>query len=252
MKDFLFLSYFTEYSCTGEFSKSLSPTVCFSNVFYEVNNLPISEEYIIYIYKGINFLKDKRKSNACFLNKYELSNHLKQAQKLYNFNFSIEDSIGRHNYPIFKVTLSLNKVSGNFHKYLLTWLRYTYEFPFNVLLLDAYWLKKDNKFRFQSIANIFNLITSCYCDDIRLVHKIATDCVKPLKKSELSQLIVECDILNNIYKHITRIRHRKIPKKIDGYDFRDVEYWTKDNFLNKRKKVYMNMYNNLKNRLKEI
>ena len=37
--------------------------------------------------------------------------------------------------------LRLNNVPPTFHKYVLTWLRYTYEFPYNVFLKDAYNLK---------------------------------------------------------------------------------------------------------------
>ena len=165
MRDFQFLCYHTEYSCKGAIGKKMGVSACFSRVFNAIDGENISEDYEIILYKGTKLAKEKNKSNSCLFTKKQISNHLKQAQRIYPFNFRITEVTNwGDGYNVFKVHLKLIQAPGTFHKYLLTWLRYMYEYPYNVILYDAYKLKKDPCFRFTSISDLFNLVLGCFSE----------------------------------------------------------------------------------------
>ena len=244
MKDFQFLDYHTEYSCTGEFKKQMSKEYCFSFAFKNTNRNSVSEEYIIILYKGLKFCKDHHRSNACLFTKQQIRNHLKQAQGIYPFRYRVtEISNWQKQGSVFKVHLTLEKVPGIFHKYILTWLRYMYEYPYNVLLCDAYKLKKEKCFRYSSISNLFNLILGCYCDNPRVIHQIAENKVsKRLNKKELQAKLKSIRELNDIYLEL-RDKISMIPKVALGTTIFDIEYWENDEIFDTyRKPIYMKVY----------
>lgn len=243
MKEFRLCDYYTYYSCSGSFSKHAAGRPCFSEVFdYVQNNSNMT--YKVKMYRGCAFERDNYKLNACLLSKKEIRNHLKQAQRIYPFIFSI-GSKTEGKYKAYEVTLEVKGVPSGFHKYILTWLRYLYEFPYNVMLLDAYRLKKDPIFRFHSIANIFNLVLGCYSEEIRNIHQVPSTGINEwLKGSELQQRLLKVDRLNNVYKVISKAAQR-IPSSARGLSVRDVEYWEDESiFTDFRKPVYMGTFNN--------
>ena len=149
MQEFKFLRYYTKYSAFGALKVYLSEYACFSDIYkkFAPRNL-YDENYIIYIYKGANNL---RNNNMCFLSKKQLQNHIKQAQEIFNFKYQVIELE-----KLYKVNLSITQAPGNFHKYILAWIRYCYEFPYNMLLLDALEIKKESCFKYTSISNLFN------------------------------------------------------------------------------------------------
>lgn len=246
MNDFQFLDYHTEYSCKGAFEKRMDAEACFSFVFGKTGQENISEEYEVILYKGTAFSREHHNSNSCLFTKKQIRNHLKQAQGIYPFDFHITEATKwRGGYSVFKVRLKLTNVPGTFHKYLLTWLRYMYEYPYNVILYDAYKLKKDPCFRFTSMSDLFNLVLSCFSENPRDIHQIAGNQVsKAMRKRDIRAKLQNIRMLNNVYDRLKdKVNDNQIPEEDGKLSTTDFEFWESDDiFERKRKPVYMNVY----------
>lgn len=243
MKEFSFLDYHTVYSCKGDLKEELSPKACFGYVFREVKDTS-KVTYQVIIYLGTDYSKNTHKSNACLFSKKEVYNHLRLLKSLYPINISVKNYTRDGDYERLLVTLHIEKVPGAFHKYALTWLRYTYEFPYNVLLKDAYELKKDPMFKFESIANLFNLTIGCYCQEPMEIHQIPVNGISTrMKIVELREKIKQIERLNAIYFTL-RQKYKCIPKIISGYNVNDAEYWTEEFEI--RKPIYLDVYKEIK------
>lgn len=212
---------------------------CFGYVFGAVKNNS-SVKYQIVLYLGTRYSAEKHKSNACIFTKQEVRNHLKLLKSLYPLQYSVRDYGDKDGYKRLLVTLNIENTPATFHKYALTWLRYLYEFPYNVLLRDAYTLKKERTFRFESIANLFNLTLSCYCRNPREIHQIPTNSIiQRLKLADIKRRINQVDLLNNIYEKGDR-KALQIPEKIQGFSVEDIEYW--NGGFGERKPIYMEIH----------
>lgn len=242
MREFRFLDYYTRYSAKGYVNKSLSTESCFGEIYKALDTCDLyNEDYVIYIYKGINRY-NKGKSNMCFLNKIQLYNHIKQAKGIYDFKFKIIEEKNK-----FKVYLYVTEAPGTFHKYILAWIRYCYEFPYNMLLLDALEIKKEHCFKYTSISNLFNLVLGCYNNEwdwLRTIHQIPIHqvCIF-LRKKEIFKKLQVITELNNIYK-FKDVKKYYIPKKHNGNFYFDLAYWKDEKCLEVRKSVYKKLYIN--------
>ena len=245
MKDFEFLDYCTEYSCKGDYTQKMKQCACFGFIFNRVETELVTETYKIILYKGTEYSKENHQSNACLFTHRQIKNHLKQAQEIYPFKFRVTEGY-QYGYDFFRVTLTLNKLPGTFHKYLLTWLRYLYEFPYNVILLDAYKLKRVTQFRYTSISDLFNLVLGCYLNDPREIHQIARNVINNrLKKKEIREKLNQVNQLNDIYERL-KVKDRVIPRYSDEYAFTDIEYWSDYYFEKDRKPIYLDTYKDIK------
>lgn len=247
MREFSCLNYHAEYTCEGSIKTEGNGDACFSSIFRSLTNT-CNNVYRVVVYKDDHFIKLVRGSNACFLSKIELSNHLRQLQSLYPFKFSIIEETREVDedisVPCYLVTMHLKDVPELFHKYVLTWLRYTYEFPYNTILLDTYRLKKFPIFRFTSISNLFNIVSNCANVHVGEGHSISESHVhQPLSKKELRERIRKVETLNSIYKSL-RLSKNILPETIEGYKPCDLEYWSLDLF-EIRKPYYLQMYNKI-------
>ena len=222
--------------------------VCFSNVFSRMNNNS-DIIYTVRLYPGVDLCVKNHHSNACLFSRHEVRNHLRQLRGMYPFRYRVLEKATDDGQIYYEVVIHLKEVPATFHKYVLTWLRYTYEYPYNVILKDAYRLKKDPTFRFESIANIFNVVSNCCSDYVGEGHSVAEASIhEPLRKDELRERIREVDRLNSIYK-ILSIKKTKLPEEIEGFGYRDLEYWSEELF-ELRKPTYMKMYNAIKSKRK--
>lgn len=209
---------------------------CFGYVFGAVENNS-SVKYRVVLYMGTRYSAEQHKSNACIFTKQEVRNHLKLLKSLYPLQYSVRDYRDKDGYKRLLVTLNIENTPATFHKYALTWLRYLYEFPYNVLLRDAYTLKKERTFRFESIANLFNLTLSCYCHNSREIHQIPVNAItERLKIADIKRRIKRVEQLNDIYKQKEE-KFLQIPENIQNFSVEDIEYW--DSGFEERKPIYM-------------
>lgn len=247
MKEFSALNLHTEYGCSGDVSINMGVRVCFGTLFNTIEN-DNHVKYRILFHEGADYSRDTHRNSACFFTKEEIRHHLLKLRSLYPIQFKVMDYKGKRDdgYDRIEVQMELDKVPATFHKYALTWIRYLYEYPYNVCLKDAYTLKKDPIFRFESIANIFNLVLGCYCGYANEHHQIPINNItRPLKISEVKERIRRVDELNDIYR-LLHIKHDDIPGSIGDYTIRDLEYW-RDGF-DIRKPIYINVYKEMHKR----
>lgn len=158
MADFRFLNYNTEYEVHGTINKKMGNEACFSYVFGGPEYM--SNTYKILIFRGLSRAK-RSKDNNCFLDKNQLHHHISIVKKLFGFTFSIEEKLNKDMESYFEVTLIMSGNKMN-HKFILTWIRYSYEFPYNMYIVDVYRLKKEEEFKYVNPINIFNIIAGCY------------------------------------------------------------------------------------------
>lgn len=246
MKEFRYLNYHTEYSCSGTFNLKMGARACFRNAFNDVrDNSDI--KYKIRLYPGIALCKNHNMSNACLFSKQEIRNHLLQLKDLFPFSYRVLDEMKEGN-KIIVIHLHLKDVPAIFHKYILTWIRYLYEYPYNVILKDAYLLREDLGLRFQSMSFLFNIVARCQRVCVGEGHSIRESHLHaPITKSKLRERIKEVQCLNDIYKDMD-IGRNVLPEKVGEFSCSDIEYWSEELFDEARKPVYVELYNKVKRR----
>ena len=152
MSKFNFLSFTTIYKtqyCGDEFNHLLDRD-CFRNTFRSrlfLSLTPVSLDYEIYVCldeEGMN----RGCSNYCPLSHEDILLYIQQLQELQAFFCSVEfdtkfpDNFKKYDW---KSMMKLNvSIDADFmrHKFVLTALRYLWEYPFNVELYEAMRLKK--------------------------------------------------------------------------------------------------------------
>lgn len=248
MKEFNYLNYHTEYSCKGDIEKDFRPEACFGKIF-SCGRASIEETYVIRLYKGDCVLKE-RKNNACFVGKEEIRRHIILAKEIVGkFTYKIDEGQDGDK-SFYDVTVKMNGDRLN-HQYILTWVRYLYEYPFNMILADANRLKGEKGFKRETIANLFVLISSCFPDSFdRDIHLISWGTDKLLTKKEtvdrIKDLIERGDRkLNHIYTNI------KGKKNISG-DYKNLEYWNSDEGFKERFNYYKQYYSKLKKKNERV
>lgn len=260
MKEFDFLNLHTVYECSGEFSVSTGNEgdYCFRKIFHNrrgLGNREITEKYVITTYKGIDYLAYSKNNNACIFSPEEIRKHLEIAKsEIHPFTYQIEETrVLRDSryFPAYKVTL---EITGNFlyHKCILTWFRYLYEYPSNLIMKDAYRLKAScPSLRFVNMLDLYNLVASCYpCKDYKTDQTLSWGgkfmTIKQFKNrlKELEPQGTEQYVLSQIYGKRPNPRYgiSSISNFNDlHYDF---EYWNGKEFFEERKTVYLNEFKN--------
>lgn len=185
---------------------------CFSDIFY--NNCK-SKYYELYILKGDADLKN-RYSNYCFFNKNEIRNHLKQIPKFCKMKFRVSDC-KYDDTPAYKVNFYIDSNNRTVHKYVMTWVRSLFEWPFNLYLYHARKMKALPEFRFESIINLFNVVSSAYrnsfCSNI---HTFGVE-LALTKKSEIIDAVKKQDRVNYIFKHL-KLNNAPSCKLVDNFE----------------------------------
>ena len=120
-----------------------------------------------------------------------------------------------------------------------------YEYPYNVILHDAYKLKKEPCFRFTSMSNLFNLVLGCFNENPAAIHQIAENQVsKTMLKRDIREKLQNIQILNNVYVKLkNKVKINQIPNEDGDLTTTDFEFWESDDIFERRRKpVYMNVY----------
>lgn len=158
--DFKYSNLCTIYSCSGACSLERRERPCYHSA---VENLRSNSSnnfinYSIIVLDGESYAISANVKNACYLNKQQIKTHLKQINKYLNkpvkFTVTNTDYKG---FSAFKIDISITG-SKRDHLFALTWIRHLYEYPFNLILLDAHRLRRDPKYTFTSYLNLCCLI----------------------------------------------------------------------------------------------
>lgn len=156
----LSLRYYTCYNAFGTFELKEGRgrnTACFAEAFRYFNNYcnsktVVDETYDIKIFKASGNSEYRTKGNATFLNKRELTLFINAVKNIFPFKCSIKETDDD-----FTVTVSLTQPQVC-HKFLLTWIRYTYEYPYNVASLHAVAMRQTKKYDYINMINLVHTI----------------------------------------------------------------------------------------------
>lgn len=246
--NFNFLNFCTIYKSKGSVNKELHKEYCFNKIFYQGPNKQ-KNTYVLEIYVDKTNDND---DNNCFLTTEQLEEHINTIKKVKNFKHTLEQEENKY---ILTFTLDAPRV---YHKIILSWLRYTYEFPFNMAIYDAFKLKDVYGFKRVSLFNLFNLIGGSLnyykhgCD----IHGIGrfdrfqelvtwnelNDKIK--KHYEIDPKCAINDIVNLIDRDAHKFKHIKPGK---GFKVNNSNFWETETEFQKRTKVYRYNLRILKN-----
>ena len=235
------LNYSTIYKSNGDLGKiNLSSFACFRNIFYkiednELHNKKVNQSYSIYI-ATTSELIDRSYNNYCTLDLSTIKRYLRALQILVPFKWKIiEEDRSFRDYNLLRVDISTD-IKGFQHKFLLTYIRYMYEFPYNVILSDAYRLKNLPEYKFESITNLYQLCALLYPGCYGTGHALAFKAKHCSNKNLINRLNSRRTNLNNL------LESYYIRKDLGDIPYRRLEYWTnKENFeirLEKYNEVY--------------
>ena len=210
----------------------ISESVCFSPIF---NSSCKSKYYRLFILKGDADLK-KYHSNYCFFDKKEIINHLKQLPKFCKITFRVTDTTYKEE-DAFQLDFFIDSNNRLIHKYVLTWIRSLFEWPYYLYLVHAKKMKKLPEFRFESVINLFNTIATTYRDSFCWdVHTFGVN-LGFLKKSEIKNRILnktlyrvndvfprnyvenvpQCNLVSDFSDITDKLFEDNLPKYVEAY-----------------------------------
>ena len=238
---FEYLNYDTIYQASGDLTfenKELDGNACFSYIFRNVTNrIKQHVVYRIYISTDPGYIQDYKANNLCILTEEQIRFHITYLRFISSFKYKITKEF-IDNYSGFRIDLDLNAI-GIVHKMFLTWIRYLYEYPYNLVLYDSFKLREEKKFLEKSnYLNIVNFVTSFYSDDfIHQIPRYIRKIPKFITRKSFKDRLMKCDRLNDILEN-SGIR-------IERFD----EYGEIDDFIedfDNRKNKYIENLNKLK------
>lgn len=236
MKDFRFLSYHTEYSVEGTINKPMGVEACFSFVFHHKGFM--TNKYVIRVYDGL-FQTKNGNNNACLLPLSLIEHHIKTIRRFWPFYYSISPKMNKDLHSFYEITVKL-AAKDIIHKIILTWIRYLYEWPYNLYVIDLYKIKKLDEFKFCNPMNLFAMIMTCnnQGEDIHALtecyrfHKF-TSYHKLLNKIEKKKDLLYVNI-HDVYDNYVNIEE----KQLDNRELNNIE-WANDDAFQNRIKSYV-------------
>lgn len=230
---FEYLSYSTIYRASGDLvfeNKNLEGEACFSYIFRNVkNNKKQHIIYSIYISTDPGFIQENHENNFCILTEEQIIFHISYLRFISSFKYKIIKKF-IDDYSGFRIDLDLNAI-GIVHKMFLTWIRYLYEYPYNLVLYDSFKLREDKRFIEKSnYLNIVNFVTTFYSSDY--IHQIPRSLVSIpefITRKSFKDRLMKCDYLNDILKNsdiqINQFReYDEIDDFIEDFDNRKNKY----------------------------
>lgn len=242
--DFKFLDFYTYYSSQGDIEKDLGREYCFGTIFDGDDFMENSYELYIYRY-GHKFNAD----NNCLITKKQLIQHIEEIKNFFDFEYTISNI--KNGY---KLEFTLN-CALMWHKVILSWLRYSYEFPFNVALYESFKVKKEKDFKDLTMLNLINLIgaTMHCCKHGTGIHAIGEFYeFKHLLSYEDFVERVEDKIEDYAYERINSIIPKVKDNKLKTLELKidqrinHTDYWKDEALYKERLTIYKHNLNILK------
>lgn len=227
-----FLSYCTTYSAESipcNIHLKLSRRACFGDLTKHSFNLFQELNVRIIVYKGLEMAK-KTYSNFCFLNKHEIENFIRSVKFVNPFKFKVSES-EYNNLECFIIDLYFERINRIPLLFILTWIRYIYEYPFSGTALDLMRLRKEGLFRGYSNVSLMGIIHSCCINSMDNNHSIFECGIVPFKNnSKLYDKLHTARYLNSIFRYCGK------GNKINNVNESDT--WTSEQEYQKRKTKY--------------
>lgn len=242
--DFKYLEFYTYYSSYGDIDKGLSREWCFSKIFDGDSSMCNTYELYIYRY-GYKFNGD----NNCLITKRQLIQHIEEIKKFHDFDYTIEN-INKGYKLQFTIDAPLM-----WHKIILSWLRYSYEFPFNIALYEAFKIKKKTDFKNETLLNLFNLIGAtigCTRHGTE-IHAIGNfyDFKKLISYKDFTETVEELieedcyGAINCIIPTVKNIELKNLKFNLN-YRCNHTDYWKDEDLYKERLEIYKHNLNIIK------
>ena len=238
---FEYLNYSTIYQASGDLvfeNKKLIGEACFSYIFRNVkNNKKQHIIYSIYISTDPSYIQENRENNLCILTEEQIRFHITYLRFISSFKYKITKKF-IDDYPGFRIDLDLNAI-GIVHKMFLTWIRYLYEYPYNLVLYDSFKLREEKRFIEKSnYLNIVNFVTTFYStDNIHQIPRSLVSIPEFITRKSFKDRLMKCDYLNDILKNSD--------VKIEQFkEYDEIDDFIKD--FDNRKNKYIENLNKLK------
>ena len=238
---FEYLSYNTIYQASGDLvfkNKNLNGEACFSYIFRNIGyRVKQHVVYNIYISTDPEYIEEYHYSNFCILTEEQIRFHISYLRFISSFKYRITKKF-IDNHSGFKIELDLNAI-GVVHKMFLTWIRYLYEYPYNLVLYDSFKLREEKKFIEKSnYLNIVNFVTTFYSNDwIHQIPKSHHNIPKFITRKSFKDRLMKCNCLNDILENSNIV--------IDQFaEYDEIDDFIKD--FDNRKNKYIENLNKLK------
>ena len=120
------------FACFGRFQDS------FPQESWSYFKEPIAEDIKLYLVINTNMLETRTFGQWCWMTRDELVSHINLVKTLFDgFEVLIEPDL-RENFMCLKFIFEKGKISQYKIRFLLTWMRYSYEFASSMAMRDAY------------------------------------------------------------------------------------------------------------------
>jgi hypothetical protein len=248
------LNLHTEWAAEGYITRPHHESACYSSNFPRFKGL---QKYKIWMYRDDEGISRMNSRNNVFLSLGELVEHIEYLKNLLPEgvigDYEIEETeTNGYNDDSDGVKakaylLSISIDGPNiYHKFALTWIRFAYELPYSLIILDANRLSEEEEFKHLGKLNLFNLCSSGYGQgemywrsDMSMGHfsKMMTD------KELLEKMKLESEKPEQYLSHLfTNSRNSEIPipgtKEISLGDHLIKEDWTEGKGYKERLEIY--------------
>lgn len=214
---------------TSNFNKDSRPEVCFAR---HVGPREFSKaSYDLYIVSNSD-AAIKGYSHYCFVSKHQIVNYIRSLKKIYPFKYSIREC-NYKSYDTYRIRI---KIEGTYAQrlFILTALRYTYEYPFNTTLCDALRLTKISNFKGINTISLINLVYYCIYNYNGNSNHAFNYCPGYASLKELHNNILNAKLVFDIVPDIPKVKIPRVPHDNTG----DSEYWDSNDMFEKRLLIY--------------
>jgi hypothetical protein len=229
-KNYRFCEYHTLVSTHA--TRFPSADVCFAKI---TNRGVHYDKVYLYIAKDPNFGFPKRLKHNMLLTEHELHKLVRVIQSYCKFKCTITSKT-HDGVEYYKLSIKFEPELKNMTRlFILTALRYAYEFPFNVICKDAFKLCENYRYQKRGFFNICNFIfLLIFQNDERTVHSLCDEYAAQTDKITLKKQILKTDSVNRTFN---RNKVRSI-RQINDFDNKknDQDFW--DNDFSERLNIY--------------
>lgn len=255
------LSLCSEFSCEGHVNVEMSRSACYGralNLWRNETRTPKQITWTIRIRKLGTPEDISDYNNFCLMKKEEIEAHLEYCKNTYgiDFEYNIVETT-RFGKGCFVLTVGMNRRKTE-QKFVLTWIRHLYEFPFNMFMLDALKLKNEEKeFEEEHLVNILQVVGSTYtvpehesngdfvCRQYRSDQCLCTPFKKLVSIEEIKEHNTTSDLITSSYSENQSkadIIHYKDESGAEVQETLTLEYWQNPDTWEERRQAYLDNY----------
>ena len=257
------LSLSSEFSCSGHVNYKMDSRACYGDALYSFKDArnPHEVTWKIKIYsKTTRQISSSGRNNFTLLTKEDMEFLLDYCRSTYDidFGYAIEDPKSQEtgeNYYLLILNINRRKTE---QKFVLTWIRHFYEYPYNMFMLDAIKLMNEEKsVEKEHLLNLLQLIGTTYSlndyDNYHFREYRSDQCLcLPYKKfitvDRVKKSNAENDSITRAWNRSVLVKehkdfvHFKTSSSKEIEESMTYEYWTDPQNWEERRTAYLENY----------